>query len=99
METKQIGEKIKKLREEKGLTKNALANLAGVSPTYIYQLENGEKCPTVEYLGYICWGLGISLSEFFSESESENESKESEINSLTNEQKALLNAFLKSVKT
>lgn len=94
METKQIGEKIKKLREKKGLTKNALANLAGVSPTYIYQLENGEKCPTVEYLGYICWGLGISLSEFFSE----NESKESEINSLTNEQKALLNAFLKSVK-
>lgn len=98
METKQIGEKIKKLREEKGLTKNALANLAGVSPTYIYQLENGEKCPTVEYLGYICWGLGISLSEFFSENESENASKESEINSLTNEQKALLNAFLKSVK-
>lgn len=93
MDTKQIGAKIKKLREKKGLTKNALANLAGVSPTYIYQLENGEKCPTVEYLDYICFGLDTTLSDFF------NEKTESDVtvNNLSNEQKALLDAFLKSI--
>ena len=42
-----------------------------VSPTYIYQLEQGLKSPTVEYLGYICAGLNISLAEFFAEEQSE----------------------------
>jgi len=67
METKEVGERIKYFREKRKMTQNALANQAGVSPTYIYQLERGEKSPTVEYLSYICWGLGISLTQFFSD--------------------------------
>lgn len=47
MDRKEIGKRIKKLREERGLTKYKLATDAGVSPGYISDLEKGEKCPTV----------------------------------------------------
>ena len=50
MEKKDVANRIKVLREAKKMTQNALANAAGVSPTYIYQLERGEKSPTIEYL-------------------------------------------------
>ena len=53
MEKSEIANRIKELREAKKMTQNALANAAGVSPTYIYQLERGEKSPTVEYLDHI----------------------------------------------
>ena len=67
MDRKAIGEKIKILREEKRLTKNALATLAGLSPNYIAEIERGEKCPTVETLDYICFALGVTLRDFFSD--------------------------------
>lgn len=43
MEKSEVANRIKELREAKKMTQNALANAAGVSPTYIYQLERGEK--------------------------------------------------------
>lgn len=100
MTAEEIGKRIKRLREQKNLKKNTLANLAGVSPTYINKLENGERCPTVEYLDYICFGLGITLAEFFRDS---NEQKELSvaIQNLTarlspKQQKMLLD-FLKTI--
>lgn len=95
MERKEVAKRIKELREAKKLKKNALANIAGISPTYLSQLEKGEKSPTIEYLDHICWGLGITLEEFFH--------REGElplvdrINALTPEQKQLLNQFLNSL--
>lgn len=43
MDKKELGLRIKRLRESRDMSRNALANKAGVSPTYIYQLEKGEK--------------------------------------------------------
>ena len=96
MNKQDVGEKIKKLREARRMSQNALANQAGVSPTYIYQLERGEKSPTVEYLDHICWGLGITIEEFF-RAERISFSVENRIDSLTSEQKQLLNQFLNSL--
>ena len=45
MEAKDVGNRIKELREERKMTQYALANQSGVSPTYVYQLERGEKKP------------------------------------------------------
>ena len=92
MDNLQVAERIKKLREKHRLTKNALANLAGVSPTYIYQLEQGLKSPTVEYLGFICQALDVSLSDFFREEGSEP------ILQLSEQQKELLAEFIESLK-
>ena len=97
MDRYEVARRIKNLREAKNLTQNALANNAGVSPTYIYQLEKGEKSPTIEYLDHICWGLGISIEEFFSLKEQTVEKTADKLSSLTVEQKKLLNEFLNSL--
>lgn len=97
MEKREIGEKIRKLREKENITQNALANRAGVSPTYIYQLEQGLKSPTVEYLGYICAGLNISLAEFFAEEQSERNVAGRTTDALNEKQKRLLDEFLSSL--
>lgn len=95
MDRKEIGAKIRKLREEKDWKQGKLATKAGISPSYIPDLENGKKCPTVEVLDYICCALGISLSEFFADD------KECElidkVSALTDKQKKLLNDFLNSL--
>lgn len=62
-----IGNRIKYFREQKGITVNKLANIAGISQSYLREIELGLKQPTVEYLEYICFGLKISLQEFFNE--------------------------------
>ena len=100
MTAEEVGKRIKYLREQKNLKKNTLANLAGVSPTYIDKLENGERCPTVEYLDYICFGLGITLAEFFRESEEQKELNatiQTVISRLTSKQQTLLMNFLKTI--
>ena len=91
MDNLYVSTKIKHLREQKHLTRNALANLAGVSPTYIYQLEQGLKSPTVEYLGYICQALETSLSDFFKEDQSSDLQ-------LSEKQKHLLRELLDTFK-
>lgn len=93
MEAKDVGNRIRELREERKMTQYALASQSGVSPTYVYQLERGEKSPTVEYLEHICWGLGITLADFFKTKEEKND----KLSSLTSEQKKLLNDFLQSL--
>lgn len=64
-----VGERIKYFREQKNITVNKLANLAGVSQSYLREIELGNKQPTVEYLEYICWALNISLKDFFTTGE------------------------------
>jgi transcriptional regulator with XRE-family HTH domain len=39
----EIGQKIKSLRERRGLTQERLAELAELSPTYISHIERGKK--------------------------------------------------------
>ena len=100
MTAEEVGKRIKYLREKKNLKKNTLANLSGVSPTYIDKLENGERCPTVEYLDYICFGLGITLAEFFRESD-EHKELNATIQNLTArlspKQQTMLLDFLKTI--
>lgn len=91
-----VANRIKSLRESRKLSGNALANIAGVSPTYIYQLEQGLKSPTVEYLSYICDALGVSLSDFFLEKRSD--SKKLFLDELNEEQVSLLSDFINSLK-
>lgn len=48
MEKFEVANRISELRAKLNLTQHELARRSGVSPTYIYQLERGEKSPTVE---------------------------------------------------
>ncbi|HBK02110.1 MAG TPA: hypothetical protein DDY77_03670 [Clostridiales bacterium] len=96
MTTKEVGERVKSLREERKLKKNELANIAGISPTYINDIEAGRKCPTVEYLSFICDALNVSLSQFFSEEQLPIK-KQLSLDALSPAQKKLFDDFLKSL--
>ena len=51
MITQTIGRKLRQYRQKQGYSQEALADRAGLHPTYIGQVERGEKNITVETLG------------------------------------------------
>ncbi len=53
---------IRKIREERLMSKSELARLAGVSPATINRIERGEDC-RVETKRKILLAFGFSLSE------------------------------------
>lgn len=55
---------IKKLRENRGITQAGLAEAAGLSQSYVCQLENGYgKNPSLETVTAIAEVLGVKLDE------------------------------------
>ena len=48
-----VGKHIKHYRTLKGYSVNKLANLSGISQSYLRDIELGNKNPTVEILSYI----------------------------------------------
>ena len=59
-----LGEKIRKLRKEKGLTLEKLADLTESSKSYIWELENKNMPrPSADKIGKISAVLGVT-SEF-----------------------------------
>lgn len=59
-----VGKRIKQLRELKGLSINRLANMAGVSQSYLRDIELGNKNPTVAFLSLLCEQLEIHFMIF-----------------------------------
>ncbi|MNC27549.1 HTH-type transcriptional regulator SinR [compost metagenome] len=62
---KKIGERIRRLRKEKNLSQEQLAERSGLHTNYVGQVERGEKNLTLETLEKVVGGLGISLEELF----------------------------------
>lgn len=94
-----IGERITHFRSAKGLTVNKLANLSGISQSYLRDIELGKNNnPTVEILDCLCATLGISLKDFFDiDQQYMDEPLVKEILQLSAPQKENLYAFLKSM--
>lgn len=95
-----IGELINQYRTLNNYSVNKLANLAGISQSYLRDVEQGKKNPTVETLSYICDALKISLADFFNaycKQDSTVDSLTNEIYRLTPQQRKLLEAFLHSM--
>ncbi len=57
-----LGQEIRKARQEADLTQEQLAFAAKVDRTYISQLENDHKSPTVDILFRLCDAMGIAAS-------------------------------------
>ena len=60
-----LGKRIRNYRTAKGLSQEKLAELSGCHPTYIGQIERGEKNATVESIEKIATALCVSLSRLF----------------------------------
>ena len=55
--------KLKRLRNRKGLTQEALARKAGVSLGYVARLEIGRHDPKLSTLKRLARGLGVPVTE------------------------------------
>lgn len=61
-----VGDLVRRLREQRGLSLRALATATDFSPSFISQLENGQVSPSVASMERIARSLGVTLGEFFS---------------------------------
>lgn len=62
---RRVGEQIRALRLGAALSGTALADRAGVSRSLLSRIERGLVCPSVETLGRIAAGLGVTMARFF----------------------------------
>ena len=60
-----IGQRIRNYRMQLGLSQEKLAELSGCHPSYIGQLERGEKNATLESIDKVAVSLKIPLSKLF----------------------------------
>lgn len=97
----EVGKRITELRSAQGLTTNRLANLCGLSQSFVRAVELGEKGITVENLGLLCDALHISLRDFFDVPDeavvTEREQLHQLVDRLDDRQQSALAAFLKTI--
>lgn len=60
-----IGQRVRNYRIDKGLSQEKLAELSGCHPTYIGQVERGEKNATLESIEKIASAMNVSLAQLF----------------------------------
>ena len=58
-----IGERVRFYRTASRRTKAVVAGLAGITPDYLYQIERGQKVPTVALLTQLAVVLKVSIGE------------------------------------
>lgn len=66
-----IGENIKKLRKDKGLTQQKLATQSNISRSYLADVENNRYNPSIDTLRSIANALGVQVSELLDANENE----------------------------
>ena len=64
----QMGEKIRKARKDRKLTLQNLSDSVGVAVSFLSDIENGKKQPSLETLEKITAALKVPLHTLFSES-------------------------------
>lgn len=60
-----VGDNLRRLRQEIGLTQEELASRSGLSQGYINQLEGGKRRYTQKSIELIADALSVSVIEFF----------------------------------
>lgn len=60
-----VGQRIRELRNQIGISQEALANKAEIDRTYVTDVENGRRNISIENIEKLVIALQISLKEFF----------------------------------
>lgn len=95
-----VGKKITFFRSQKNYSVNKLANLAGISQSYLRDIELGNKNPTIEIISIICDALDLTLQDFFSDdtiSSIQNNEILKKFYQLNKEQQKTLLAFIDTI--
>lgn len=61
----ETGQRIRNYRIQQGLSQESLSEKSGLHPTYIGQIERGEKNATIESIEKIANGLSVPMSRLF----------------------------------
>lgn len=69
LDSRKLGKRVAFFRVKAGLSQEKLAEQSDLSTQFIGQIERGIKNPTVKTMQKICGALNITLSEFFDESD------------------------------
>jgi transcriptional regulator with XRE-family HTH domain len=64
-----LGDELRKTRQEKKMTQEQLSFASGVDRTYISELENDHKSPTIDVLLRLCTALGVKASKLIAKIE------------------------------
>ena len=73
MKFKGFGNKIKKLREMKGMSQDELSKMTGISKVLIIGIENSIRAISFNEARVLSKALSISICELFSEDEQKDE--------------------------
>lgn len=65
MFTEDVGNRIKQLRKETGLSQEKLALKAGIDRTYLAGIESGKRNTTIVSLKKVVDALEITMKDFF----------------------------------
>lgn len=71
---KEIGLRIKKIREDMNLTKEEFSKKIGITSQFLCMIENGKNCLSIEKLKKLCDFTGYT-SDYILFGESEKQSK------------------------
>ena len=82
--SKEIIDRLRKLRIESKLSQLDLSLKAGISQSFLAQIETYKKAPTIITIVKICDALNIRVSMLFDEKDYDKEVKKSEIIDLIN---------------
>jgi transcriptional regulator with XRE-family HTH domain len=92
-----VAKRITELKLKKKLSTNKLAHDAGISQSYLRDIELGNVNPTIEKLDRICKALDVSTSEFLSEN-IEFDNLYLEIKNLSKAQKSDVLKYINTLK-
>ena len=62
---KRVGNRVRELREARGLTQEQLASEARIDNSHLGKLERGEGNPTVALVTRIALALGVDIKDLF----------------------------------
>ena len=65
MITEDVGNRIRYLRKQRGISQEKLALIAGIDRTYLAGIESGKRTATIISLEKIINALGVSMKDFF----------------------------------
>ena len=65
MITEDVGNRIRYLRKQRGISQEKLALIAGIDRTYLAGIESGKRNATLISLEKIINALGVSMKDFF----------------------------------
>ncbi len=61
-----VGQRLKTLREERGISMRTLARNSGLSANALSMIERGLTSPSISTLFKIATALGVPITDFFS---------------------------------